>query len=211
MKNINVAQVKKKYPSGTRVVVDGMGEDPRPIRPGTKGTVLLVDDIGTIHCAFDNGRQLGLVPGVDRFYIESPEERKSMKKVMLNKVLFDLILYVQSIKLCRMRETTLFGEKQDDLEYTKRIFFSIPRSVFERAGILQCAYNFRTMLSFKATEEMMNTESKDLDMIETPFWSANNNKMGRNFEERMGKSKHSIQRHEMWRWFSKSSGSYRKA
>ena len=77
-----------------------------------------------------------------------------------------------------MRETTLFGEKQDDLEYTKRIFFSIPRSVFERAGILQCAYNFRTMLSFKATEEMMNTESKDLDMIETPFWSANNNKMG---------------------------------
>ena len=97
---------------------------------------------------------------------------------MLNKVLFDLILYVQSIKLCRMRETTLFGEKQDDLEYTKRIFFSIPRSVFERAGILQCAYNFRTMLSFKVTEEMMNTESKDLDMIETPFWSANNNKMG---------------------------------
>ena len=102
MKNIDVAQVKKKYPSGTRVVVDGMEEDPRPIRPGTKGTVLLVDDIGTIHCAFDNGRQLGLVPGVDRFYIESPEERKSMKKVMLNKVLFDLILYVQSIKLCRM-------------------------------------------------------------------------------------------------------------
>ena len=178
MKNINVAQVKKKYPSGTRVVVDGMEEDPRPIRPGTKGTVLLVDDIGTVHCAFDNGRQLGLVPGVDRFYIESPEERKTMKKVMLNKVLFDLILYVQSIKLCRMRETTLFGEKQDDLEYTKRIFFSIPRSVFERAGILQCAYNFRTMLSFKVTEEMMNTESKDLDMIETPFWSANNNKMG---------------------------------
>lgn len=101
-----------------------------------------------------------------------------MKKVMLNKVLFDLILYIQSIKLCRMRETTLFGEKQDDLEYTKRIFFSIPRSVFERAGILQCAYNFRTMLSFKVTEEMMNTERKDLDMIETPFWSANNNKMG---------------------------------
>lgn len=105
-----------------------------------------------------------------------------MKKVTLNKVLFDLILYVQSLKLCRMRETVLFGEKQDDLEYTKRIFYSIPRCVFERAGILQCAYNFRTMLSFKVTEGMMNMESEDLNMIETPFWSANSNKMEQNRE-----------------------------
>ena len=52
-----------------------MGEDPRPISPGTKGTVLMVDDMGTVHCAFDNGRQLGLVPVVDRFHIERPEER----------------------------------------------------------------------------------------------------------------------------------------
>lgn len=74
-KNINVAQVKKKYPCGTRVVVVRMGEDPRPISPETKGTVLVVDDIGTVHCAFDNGRQLGLVPVVDRFHIERPEER----------------------------------------------------------------------------------------------------------------------------------------
>ena len=40
-----------------------MGDDPRPIDPGTKGTVIHVDDIGTVHCSFDNGRQLGLVPG----------------------------------------------------------------------------------------------------------------------------------------------------
>ena len=45
-----------------------MCNDPRPIDPGTKGTVIHVDDIGTVHCSFDNGRQLGLVPGEDSFH-----------------------------------------------------------------------------------------------------------------------------------------------
>ena len=29
--------------------------------------MICVDDIGTVHCSFDNGRQLGLVPGEDSF------------------------------------------------------------------------------------------------------------------------------------------------
>ena len=45
-----------------------MGDDPRPIEPGTRGTVIAVDDIGTVHCCFENGRQLGLVPGEDSFH-----------------------------------------------------------------------------------------------------------------------------------------------
>ena len=28
---------------------------------------LAVDDVGTLHCAFDNGRLLGIVPGEDSF------------------------------------------------------------------------------------------------------------------------------------------------
>lgn len=63
-----VKHMKAKYPKGTRIVLDCMGDDPRPIPPGTKGTVVLVDDIGTVHCSFDNGRQLGLVPGEDIFH-----------------------------------------------------------------------------------------------------------------------------------------------
>ena len=58
---------KSLYPKGTRVVVISMGADPRPIESGTKGTVDYVDDIGTVHCTFDNGRQLGLVPSTDVF------------------------------------------------------------------------------------------------------------------------------------------------
>lgn len=58
-----VRRMKEQYPPGTRIQLDYMGDDPRPIEPGTKGTVRTVDDMGTVHCNFDNGRNLGLVPG----------------------------------------------------------------------------------------------------------------------------------------------------
>ena len=60
---------KEMYPKGTRIELIEMGDDPRPIPPGTKGTVRVVDDMGTIHCDFDNGRRLGLIPSEDRFKI----------------------------------------------------------------------------------------------------------------------------------------------
>ena len=61
-----VAMLRTKYPEGASVVVYSMN-DPRPIAPGTRGTVRVVDDMGTIHCDFENGRRLGLIPGVDEF------------------------------------------------------------------------------------------------------------------------------------------------
>ena len=64
-----VKQLKQQYPPGTRIELDYMGDDPRPIAPGTRGTVSLVDDIGTVHCVFDNGRRLGLIPGEDSFHV----------------------------------------------------------------------------------------------------------------------------------------------
>ena len=64
-----VKRMKDIYTPGTRIQLDYMGDDPRPIPPGTKGTVRIVDDMGTVHCDFDNGRRLGLVPGEDVFHI----------------------------------------------------------------------------------------------------------------------------------------------
>ena len=40
---------KEHYPCGTRVKLDGMGDDPCPVEPGAVGTVIAVDDIGTLH------------------------------------------------------------------------------------------------------------------------------------------------------------------
>ena len=64
-----VKRMKATYKPGTRIMLDCMGDDPRPIAPGTKGTVKLVDDIGTVHCIFDNGRCLGLIPSEDCFHV----------------------------------------------------------------------------------------------------------------------------------------------
>ena len=63
-----VQRMKDQYPPGTRIELDFMGDDPRPIAPGTKGTVRIVDDMGTVHCDFDNGRRLVLIPGEDSFH-----------------------------------------------------------------------------------------------------------------------------------------------
>lgn len=68
-----VERMKNTYKPGTRIELDFMGDDPRPIAPGTKGTVRVVDDIGTVHCDFDNGRYLGLIPGEDAFHVITKE------------------------------------------------------------------------------------------------------------------------------------------
>lgn len=39
------------------------------LKPGDLGTVDFVDDMGTIHITWDNGSQLGLVPGEDQYKI----------------------------------------------------------------------------------------------------------------------------------------------
>lgn len=61
-----VERYKKMYPAGTRIKLLHMS-DCDPIPEGTCGTVTAVDDIGTVHCRFDNGRALGVIPGVDSF------------------------------------------------------------------------------------------------------------------------------------------------
>lgn len=66
--------LKKAYPSGTRIVLNSMGDDPRPVESGMRGTVAVVDDIGTVHCNFDNGRKLGLIEGEDEFRALTAQE-----------------------------------------------------------------------------------------------------------------------------------------
>ena len=58
---------KTEYPPGTRILLLHMGSDLRPVEDSMRGTVVAVDSIGTIHCSFDNGRQLGIIPGEDSF------------------------------------------------------------------------------------------------------------------------------------------------
>jgi hypothetical protein len=43
--------------------------DPQPLPTGLEGTITAVDDIGTIHVKWDNGRTLGLTQDGDEFEI----------------------------------------------------------------------------------------------------------------------------------------------
>ena len=67
---------RAKYPPGTRILLLGMEDPHHPVPPGTRGTVDHVDDGGTIHMKWDNGRTLALIPGVDSFSrLPSPKEK----------------------------------------------------------------------------------------------------------------------------------------
>lgn len=74
MKDVEVQYYKEAYPKGTRIMLDSMDDDPHPIESGMTGTVDHVDDIGTLHCKFDNGRYLGICPEIDRFHMIEPVE-----------------------------------------------------------------------------------------------------------------------------------------
>ena len=59
-----VERIRREYPAGTRVELLQM-DDPQAPPIGTQGTVMGVDDIGSIMVAWDNGSGLSVVLGED--------------------------------------------------------------------------------------------------------------------------------------------------
>lgn len=74
MKMDKTTYLQEAFPKGTRILLNHMGPDPRPVPDGTRGTVRIVDDIGQVHCLFDNGRELALAPWDDDFRKLTPTE-----------------------------------------------------------------------------------------------------------------------------------------
>jgi len=60
-----VEQIRRMYPEGTRVELLAM-DDPQAPPVGTKGTVLGVDDTGSLLMKWDNGSGLNVVWQQDR-------------------------------------------------------------------------------------------------------------------------------------------------
>jgi hypothetical protein len=64
MNRRRVEVLRNQYPAGCVVELISMDDEFAPPK-GTKGKVIHVDDIGSIHIAWETGSTLGVVPGVD--------------------------------------------------------------------------------------------------------------------------------------------------
>ena len=57
----------KNQLAGKRIELMSTSDPYTNLRPGNRGTVDFVDDMGTIHVNWDNSSTLGLVPGEDQY------------------------------------------------------------------------------------------------------------------------------------------------
>ena len=60
-----VERIRKEYPKGTRVMLVNIDDTQAPPL-GTKGTVIGVDDTGSIMVAWDYGSSLNVIYNVDK-------------------------------------------------------------------------------------------------------------------------------------------------
>ena len=68
-----VKHIRDAYPAGTRVELVQM-DDPQATPIGTRGTVLGVDDIGSIMVSWDNGSGLSVAYGEDRCKVVADDD-----------------------------------------------------------------------------------------------------------------------------------------
>ena len=78
--------IRKNYPPGTRVMLNNMNDPYSPVEHGTRGTVRYVDDAGQIGVAWDNGRSLSLIPGVDSFRKLTQQEITQEQSMTMGKM-----------------------------------------------------------------------------------------------------------------------------
>ena len=68
-----IEMIKKKYKKGTRLKINKIYDYTIEIEEGIKGTVDIVDDIGTIHIILDNEKTVALIVGLDEFEVLEKE------------------------------------------------------------------------------------------------------------------------------------------
>jgi hypothetical protein len=58
---------------GMRIRLKEMPNDPNPIDEDMEGTIRTIDSLGTLHVVWDDGSQLGVIPGIDKYELLTDE------------------------------------------------------------------------------------------------------------------------------------------
>ena len=61
---------------GMRIRMLNMGDEQDPIDDGLEGTIVTIDDLGTLHVKWDDGRKLGVIPNIDEYQLLPPEDEQ---------------------------------------------------------------------------------------------------------------------------------------
>ena len=51
-------------------------DDKLPVDEGMEGTIHNIDDLGTLHVKWDDGRSLGVIPGIDNYQLLPSEDEQ---------------------------------------------------------------------------------------------------------------------------------------
>ena len=70
-----VERIRARYKAGMRIELIEMDDTQAP-PAGTRGTIIAVDDIGSLIVNWDNGSGLNAIPGKDRFRIITEESER---------------------------------------------------------------------------------------------------------------------------------------
>ena len=159
-----IEHIKQQYPPGTRLELKEMDDPHAPVQPGTRGTVAAVDDMGTIHMKWDNGRTLGVVPGVDQFRKLTAQEIQAEQEIKISPT-----TAAELRSLTKREGLVLQGCGGDLREWVSGINSLLEeRGVFEKGTGFQEAQVFRKngltnlLLPFK--------EDMKLDMGKLAMW-----------------------------------------
>ena len=81
--------MREQYPVGSRIRLTELNDPYSKLKPGSEGTLMYIDDVGTFHVNWDNGSTLGLVIGEDRFSVLPPQTKELKLYMPLTAELFE--------------------------------------------------------------------------------------------------------------------------
>lgn len=119
-----VERLRKQYPEGSRVELVSMNDPYTTLRPGDRGTVSGVDDIGTLFIKWDNGSGLGVAYGEDQVRIVENEIRYETGADFWEDTVKKHGLSEASVICGNYLQTQLSTESKPEKQFCKELFFA---------------------------------------------------------------------------------------